>query len=528
MSSDVRFRILGPVGLAVDGSDIPIGAPRQRALLALLLSDANRAVHPSALIDGIWGDAPPQHPEAALQIVVSRLRAALGPAASRLVSERAGYRIVATADELDLERAQRAFDLARELFIKDDNVAAAAAASAGLACWSGDALADVRDAPFYESAYRELRELRFSMYDLRNRAYLRCGAHVQILADIQSWIRADPSRERTRANQMVALFRAGRRVEAFTAYDELRRYLENELGIEPSVYMQELRRRIEDQDPTLLARRAGIVPRLPAWTSYDLPFVGRIREELRIFENLREVAGGCARMVLITGESGIGKSRLVLEVARRAYDETIVLAVEGADALQPGVITIATALYEAAEDISDEELECCLGRWPGDVAALVPALRRRLPDLPPALEGDDEARATREREALISWMGGMAQRAPIVLILDNVNRAGPELLFLLGGLLTRAEPLRVLVLATARCGASDFSTRLEQLLRRVGQEGCLDRIELDGLSLTSVRGLLTELGMSEADFDAAELAALTQGRPDRLGERLRDHVTSRP
>jgi DNA-binding SARP family transcriptional activator len=525
MAPDIRFKILGPVGLSVDGTDIHVGAPRQRALLAMLLLDANRAVHPTALIEGIWGEGPPQHPEAALQIVVSRLRAALGPAAPRLVSERGGYRIVVDPDELDLERAQQAFDLARDRFIKDDYDAAAAAASVGLACWSGDALADVRDAPFYESAHHELRELRFSMYDFRNRAYLRSGRHVQILADIEGWIRFDPSRERTRATQMVALFRSGRRIEAFAAYEELRRYLEAELGIGPSTYMQELRARIEDEDPILLARRAGIAPRLPAWTSYDLPFVGRLREELRIFERLRELGSGGTRMVVIFGEAGIGKSRLVLEVARRAYDETIVLAVDGADALQSGIKAIAGALFAAAGSMTDEELECCLGRWPGDVAELVPALRRRLPHLPAGFEGDDDARAARERDALVSWMAGMSQRAPLILILDDLHRAGPELLFFIGALPASEEPIRVLVLATARCDAPDFSSRLEQLLRHVGDRGLLDRIELSGLSRATVQRLLADLDIT--DVDAAELVELTQGHPGRLAERLREHVTSR-
>jgi DNA-binding SARP family transcriptional activator len=528
MASDVQFRILGPVGLSVDGTDIHVGAPRQRALLAMLLLDANRAVHPSALIEGIWGDVPPQHPEAALQIVVSRLRSALGPAASRITSERAGYRILVGPDELDLERAQQAFDTAREHFIKEDNGGAAAAASAGLACWSGEALGDIRGVPFYETASRELRSLQFSMYDLRNRAYLRCGRHVEVLADIDGWLRSEPARERTRAHQMVALFRVGRRVDAFAAYEELRRYLDEELGVEPSAYMQELRRRIEDQDPTLLARRAGIVPRLPAWTACDLPFVGRIREELRVFERLREVAAGAARMVLITGEAGIGKSRLLLEIARRAYDETIVLAVDGADALQPGVQTIAAALFDAAATMSDAELECCLGRWPGDVAALVPALRRRFPGLPPAFDGTDEQRSVRRRDALVSWIAGMSQRAPVLLVLDDLHRAGPELLFLLGALLAGDDPDRVLVLASARRGPNDSMSRLEQLVHRVDEEARVDRIELDGLSLTSVQRLLTELGTAEADFEAAELAAVTQGRPDRLAERLRDHVAPRP
>src|SRR5262249_46248655 len=156
-------------------------------------------------------------------------------------------------------------------------------------------------------------------------------------------------------------------------------------------------------------------------------------EELRIFERLRDVAAGGTRMVLVTGEAGIGKSRLVLEVARRAYDETIVLAVDGADALQPGVKMIAAALFDATATMADAELAWCLGRWPGDVAALVPALRRRLPGLPPAFEGDHEARAVRERDAVVSWMAAMSQRAPVLLILDDLHRAGPALLMLVGG-----------------------------------------------------------------------------------------------
>jgi predicted ATPase len=216
-----------------------------------------------------------------------------------------------------------------------------------------------------------------------------------------------------------------------------------------------------------------------------------------------------------------------LEIARRAYDETIMLAVDGVDALQPGVRTIAAALFDAASTMSDAELEQCLGRWPGDAAALVPALRRRLPDLPPALVGTEDERSVREREALVSWIEGMSQRAPVLLVLDDVHRAGPELLFLLGGLLTSTDPVRVLVLATARSGPDHSSSRLEQLVHRVDEDARVDRIELDGLSLTSVQRLLAESGVPESDVDAAELVAVTQGRPDLLAERLRGYVTTR-
>ena len=170
-------------------------------------------------------------------------------------------------------------------------------------------------------------------------------------------------------------------------------------------------------------------------------------------------------MVLIEGEAGIGKSRLALEVARRARDEAIVLAVDGADALRPGLQAIAAALADASSQLRDAELALCLGRWPGDVAELVPALRRRLPGLPAPLDADDETRAERIRAAVVSWIAHLSQRAPVLLLLDDIHRAGPALLLLLGALLVDDDPKRVLVVATARSGAADRSSRLEQLAR---------------------------------------------------------------
>ncbi|MCU1465198.1 MAG: transcriptional regulator, putative ATPase, winged helix family, partial [Actinomycetia bacterium] len=522
MSSDVRFRILGSVGVSIDGAPLTAGASRQRALLALLLLDAYRRVHPHLLIDGIWGEACPQHPEAALQIVVSRLRSSLGPLAERLSSDPSGYRIEVGEGELDHLRARAHFRCAQELFAEHDQAGAASAAEAALACWSSDALADLRDAPFYDSAHRGLRELRFEVYELRNRAYLRCGRHLEVLVDIDTWIRSDPWRERLRAHQMIALYRAGRRVEALAAYADLADCLREDLGVEPSHFVRELQTRIVEQDPELLAHRAGIVAPLPAWTPCSLPFVGRSQEETRIFNFLRTVAGGTSRMVLIEGEAGIGKSRLALETARRVHDEAIVLAVDGADALRPGLHMIAAALAEASAQLSDTELRLCLGRWPGDIAELVPSLRRRLPDLPAALDADDETRAARLRAAVVSWIGALSQRAPVLLMLDDLHRAGPALLLLIGAVLVDEEPKRVLVLATARSGAGDRSSRLEQLARSLEQRGLFERIALTGLTPEAVGHLLDELALPDAATLAARLIASTRGHPYLLGEMLRE------
>ena len=522
MASNVRFKVLGPVGVEADGAPLAIGAPRQRALLALLLLDANRALRPHTLIEGIWGESIPQHPDAALQIVVSRLRTALGPVADRLSSGPAGYRIAVADDELDHLRARAHFVHAQDLRERDDVQGAAAAADAALACWIADALDDLSDAPFYDSAYRDLRELRLAIYEFRNRAYLDSGRHVEVLADIDTWIRYEPWRERIRAQYMVALYRAGRRVDALAEYEALRRSLADELGVQPSHFVQELYGNMLDQNPALLPRRSGIVATLPTWTPCGLPFVGRSAEEHVIFDALRDVAAGATRMVLVEGEAGIGKSRLVLEAARRAHDDAIVLAVDGADALHPGLLMLTAALTEASVQLSDVELRLCLGRWPGDVADIAPALRRRLPDLPPALEADDETRAARVRDAIVSWIGALSQRAPVMLLLDDVHRAGTALLLLLGALFVDQEPKRVLVLATARSGVADRSSRLEQLARSLQKRGELDRLELGGLGPDQVERLLNELALPDASNLAAQLTLTTHGHPYLLGEMLRE------
>ncbi len=416
---------------------------------------------------------------------------------------------------------RRTFGRAQELWDQNDFAAAAAAADTALACWTGDARADLGGMPFYDMAYAELRELRLAIYELRNRAYFECGRHVEILADIGTWISAEPWRERLRTHQMLALYRAGRRVEALAVYEELRDCLADELGVEPSTYVQDLYARIKEQDPTLVARRSGIVGALPSWTPCSLPFVGRTREESIIFDRLCEVAGGSRRVVLVEGEAGIGKTRLALEVARRAHDAAIVLPIDGADALRPGLQMIAAALADACSHLGDTELRLSLGQWPGDLAEIVPALRRRLPDLPPALEADDETRAARMRIAVVSWIGALSQRAPVLLLVDDVHRAGPALLMLLGALMVAEEPSRVLVIATAR-SAAERSARLEQLARRLDQHGLLERIELGGLASDSVRRMLTELSCPDASSIAEDLTRATSGHPYLLGEMLRD------
>ncbi len=248
--------VLGAVRVQVDSRVLKIAAPRQRALLALLLLDGNRTVSSSNLIDGIWGETPPQHPDSALHIVVCRLRHALGTVASRIVRDPAGYRIVLEREELDLTRAEAHAAEARRALDIGDAAMAAVEFDAALACWSGEPLADVASFPFYDTTARRLRELQLGLVESRNAAYLRCGRHLDVLPDIELWIAASPWRERLRAHQMVALYRSGRQIEALAAYDDLRRLLVTDFGVDPCEDLQQLQVRILRRDPTLLAEQS--------------------------------------------------------------------------------------------------------------------------------------------------------------------------------------------------------------------------------------------------------------------------------
>jgi len=247
--------VLGAVRVEVDARVVKIAAPRQRALLALLLLDVNRTVSSSRLIDGIWGETPPQHPDTALHIVVCRLRQVLDTVASRLVRDAVGYRIVLEHEAFDLTRAEEHALDARRALDRGDAAQASLEFDAALACWTGEPLADVASFPFHDGAARRLREFQLGLVESRNVAYLRCGRHLDVLPDIGTWIEANPWRERLRAQQMVALFRSGRQIEALAAYDDLRRLLVTDFGVDPNEALQELQVRILRGDPTLLADR---------------------------------------------------------------------------------------------------------------------------------------------------------------------------------------------------------------------------------------------------------------------------------
>ena len=248
----IEFRILGPLELSSDGRLLPLGSPKQRALLALLLVHANETVARDRLIDELWAD-PPVTVESALDVYLSRLRRLLEAAGARgaLVREAHGYRLRVGPEQLDANRFERLVSEGSDALAAGDAELAAERLRQALALWRGPALADLQSERFAITANARLQERRVSALEQRLEADLALGRDRELIGELETLVNENPYRERLRAQLMLALYRSGRQAEALAVYRATRKMLAEELGLEPSKELERLERLVLTQDSEL-------------------------------------------------------------------------------------------------------------------------------------------------------------------------------------------------------------------------------------------------------------------------------------
>jgi DNA-binding SARP family transcriptional activator len=246
----VEYRILGPLEVVQANQTLPLGGPKQRALLALLLLNANEVVSTDNLIDRLWGAEPPRTAAKVVQVQVWRLRQTLGK--DTLVTRPPGYVLQLRDEELDLARFERLLGEARDT----DAATAAPKLREALSLWRGAPLADLAYESFAAAEIARLEELRLVALEERIEADLTLGHQSELVPELESLVVDHPLRERLRGQLMLALYRAGRQAEALEEYRRTRELLVDELGLEPSPPLQELERAILAQSPALEAPRA--------------------------------------------------------------------------------------------------------------------------------------------------------------------------------------------------------------------------------------------------------------------------------
>ena len=249
MSERPQFGVLGPLEVTRGGEQVQLGGPRQRAVLAVLLAQAPAAVPLGTLVDGVWGNDPPESAESALQGYVSALRKALGRDVIATVGR--GYALPCPESDLDLRRFERLVAAGRDAAQSGNAHEAASELRRALDLWRGPALADLADQPAMRLIAARLEELHLVALELRLDADLACGRDAELVGELDELAGSYPLRERLRALQMLALYRAGRQADALAAFRLARETLVDQLGIEPGAELRELERAILAQDPEL-------------------------------------------------------------------------------------------------------------------------------------------------------------------------------------------------------------------------------------------------------------------------------------
>jgi DNA-binding SARP family transcriptional activator len=517
----VEYRLLGP--LEVRGSDglFALGGAKQRGLLALLLVNANRVVARDRLIEGLWGERPPETAVATIQVYVSRLRKLLPPGA--LETRPPGYLLAVEPEDLDLTRFELLVDDARGA----EPVRARERLRRALALWRGPPLAEFGDQPFARVEAARLEELRLAALEKRIEADLALGLHTDLVAEVERLVAENPHRERLHGHLMLALYRSGRQAEAMAAYRRMREALD-EVGIEPGAAIRQLERQILTQDsaldpaPQLLT--GDVVLPGPLRPVSPFPFVGRAAELATLRGLLERAEAGAGGMVLLEGEAGAGKTRLVRELANEAAGRGVLVCYGMSDAV---VVTPYQPLREWLEflvSVCDPDvLRGCVGAQGQHLMPLVPGLA----PLPgePTPESETGADRFALHAAATELLVRVSSRWPLLLVLDDVHWADAETLHLLRRLARKATEAQWLVVAAYR--RHDTSRELEVTLADLQRVDTVTRLRVGGLDADEVSAFIRASTRAEPTSRLVSVVGeLTDGTPLLVCELWRELVAS--
>ena len=520
------FRILGPLEVYDGDRLVALGGAKQRALLALLLLNANEVVSSDRLIDELWGADRLEGASKALQVSVSRLRRALEPERSAgntgdlLVTRAPGYVLQLRPGELDLHRFEEKLAGGRRAMAAGDPARAVEELDDALAQWRGPPLADLGYEAFSQAEITRLEELRATAVEDRIDAELELGRHGPLVAQLQALVQGDPLRERLQEQLILALYRSGRQADALEAYQDARRALTEELGIEPGRKLRELQQAILAQDPTLERRTHAGPPADSGAAATSEPsrgaFVGRERELAELAGALEDALEGTGGLALLAGEPGIGKSRLADELLARARARGAHVLVGrcweagGAPAYWPWVQSLRAYVRDAEPDA----LRAQLGARASELAHLVPELRQHFPELPEPPGLDTEGARFRLFESVSAFLSNAAQARPLVLMLDDLHAADEPSLLLLRFVARELASNRLLVVCAYRDVDPTLRQPLTAALAELVREPRTARIELTGLP----------------EFDVASYIELSTGiePPPRLVEAIHSETEGNP
>ncbi len=534
------FRVLGPFEVHDGDQEIPIGAFRQRAVLALLTIHAGQVLSTDRIIDEIWSGSPPPSALKTLHAYISRLRKALhDPPVSRdgasLLSRHSGYVLAIDPSEVDSFQFEQLVGEASGALGDGRPVVAADRLKRAFALWRGTAFAEFAYESFATNESQRLMERRLEAVELRIDTDLAMAQHASVVAELEGLVAEYPVRERLWAQLMTALYRSGRQADALAAYTKVRRLLIEDLGIEPGPELRSLERLVLEQSPDLAwhplpsddprGKRAAIAT--PNDVSRPRAFAGDVRERGSAFEmlplvgredqlsRLAEVmhsapAGDRPRLVLLFGEAGCGKSRLLSEFESRAQAQGVLVARGSADqdsSLPYGPFgeIVRSLMLATGPSMLDR-----VGHLKDDLVRLLPELGP-----PPSVTQDLGLARSRLFEAVLQLLASPGIDEELLLIIDDAQEIGDGSAALLRSLLDRTWDRPVVVVLACRLAVGDrWEHPNERLLELHRREGTVT-IEVGRLNTVDLTVLVERIAGSKVNADrvAARLVEMTAGIP---------------
>jgi DNA-binding SARP family transcriptional activator/tetratricopeptide (TPR) repeat protein len=487
--------LLGPVRVdQAEGFEVALDSAKDRSLLAALALRPGSVVAVDALVDAIWGESAPPSARKTLQTYVSNLRRALGPGA--IVTHPSGYSLKLGPEDTDVGCFRTLVREGEQALKAGHAVLAGEALAAAVALGRGRPLQGIAPHSGLAAEAVRLDEEFLSALETRIEADLATGSGAELVGELGILVHEHPFRERLWAFLLVALYRSGRQAEALATYQQVRRLLRDELGLEPGGELQRLERAILKHDPSLLAPASADansqhpeVPRSPvrfttanggdseiiSLSEMSLDLLERSLELVVLAESLAAVYDSSqGRVVLVGGEAGVGKTQL-LQRFRREHGGSVRILWGACDPLfAPRPLGPLMAI---AEEVGGE-LEVVIQRdsRPHEVAAV---LAREL-----------------------------AMSAPSVFVLEDLHWADEATLDVLRLLVRRIEPIPTLVVASYRDDELERNHPLRAVLGELVTTSNVRRLRLAPLSRAGVAQLA-----ESHDVDADELYEQTSGNP---------------
>jgi DNA-binding SARP family transcriptional activator len=520
----VDVGILGPLQASCgDSEPLPLGGPRQRAVLAALALEAGRTVPTARLIDDVWGCELPAAPARTLTTAISRIRVAVGDP-GRIIGETSGYRLALETEAVDALRFERLVKEGCARLAGGDPSAATTTLQEALGLWRGEPLVDTGAAPLRSRVSPRLEELRLQALECRIEADLALGDHGQLAGELVGLLTEHPLRESLVALLMRLFVTTGRRSDALAVFEDARGRLADQLGIGPGERLCQLHVAIlreETQTSRGGQGRVGSNASATGPSRPDLPLpvlaprpaahVGRPQLLARLREAWSDVSGdGGTRTAMLVGEPGVGKTQTAAEIAEEIHGKGGRVLVGGCDEELP-------VPYQPFVEMLDWQVthapELPLGRLPGELVRLLPDLPHHLGiGLPAPVASDPAVEQHRLFAAVASWLAEVSRPQGLLLVIEDLHWSSPPTLRLLQHVvrtLTTDRRAGVLVITTHRDTDVHPSHPLTATLAQLRRLAPAEELAMRGLSRDETRALIEGLGGHE--LEDARLLHLVHG-----------------